>query len=461
MVYPATPLVVRIYLFVSGAWLDVTLDVYARDQIAVTWGRQDWASTADTTKCPLTFNNGESKAAPGIVGRYSRRNTSSDLYGQLSLNTPVRVDLVTPAGTVAVRFEGHISSWPTRWDVSGKDVYTKVTANGVRRRLAQGKKLLKDPLRRHIQSAGPLNYWPLTDGESAIQGSEVMQGSQPVRAIGKTGAFFQGQPDWGKGTLAAWLDSVVALPANTEGSLTTRLPKPPPSRWTCDHVRAGVGGQEDDLTVYDNAPGTDAQPITAWLVVANHTVNQVQLRVVSAGETASSLTALATINNPGIFDLLPHLIRLTVMDNGATAMDWELFIDGQSVASGTHAIPYRPATRIRYRWGAFASLTEPLALGHLALWETPPAAIDTWRAVQGYARERAGRRIERLCAEERVALEVNGDLDLTTPMGPQKSGSFLDLLQSAADVDGGALYESREMAGLAYRTRVSKYNQGL
>ncbi|QFQ97014.1 hypothetical protein F9278_13235 [Streptomyces phaeolivaceus] len=81
MVFPQTPLIVAISLFVGGSWVDITADVYNREKIAMTWGRQDWASTADPTRCPLTLNNGHSKAAPGILGRYSRRNPRSDLCG--------------------------------------------------------------------------------------------------------------------------------------------------------------------------------------------------------------------------------------------------------------------------------------------------------------------------------------------------------------------------------------------
>lgn len=179
--------------------MDITADVLNRDKIAVIWGRQDWASTADPTRCPLTLNNGHSVASPGILGRYSRRNPRSDLFGLLGLSTLVAVDLTTPGGTVVGRFEGYITSWPTRWDVSGNDVYTTVTASGMQRRLMQGTKALKDALRRHVGTALPLRYWPLTDGERAIEGSEVAVGGQPIRAIGTAGSFYQGQPDWGKG----------------------------------------------------------------------------------------------------------------------------------------------------------------------------------------------------------------------------------------------------------------------
>jgi hypothetical protein len=460
VVFPTTPLIVTISLFLGGSWVDITADVYNRDRIAVVWGRQDWGSTADPTRCPLTLNNGESKAAPGIVGRYSRRNPRSDLYGLLGLSTLVALDLTTPGGTVVGRFEGYITSWPTKWDLSGNDVYTTVTAHGIKRRLLQGTKALKDALRRHISTQAPIRYWPLTDGERAREGSEVAAGGQPVRAIGTAGSFYQGQPDWGKGSLAPWLEPSVQLPANTEGTLTVKVPPMALTSWTADHFRSGPGGVPDDFTVFDTGAGTDADPLLGWIIESNRTANQVKLLVLSAGETTSSIATLTTVASPGIFDEELHMLRLTAAANGSST-DWTLSIDGATAASGTYAVPHRPVARFRYRWGAFASMADPMTLGHIVYWGTDaPRAVDTFRAAGGYDRELAGRRIERLCAEQGVPLQVNGNLDQTPAMGPQKSGTFLDLLQSAADVDGGALYEARDTASLAYRTCRSKYNQG-
>lgn len=467
MVFPATPLVVAVSLFLGGAWVDVTLDVYARDKIAITWGRQDWASTADTTKCPLTFNNGTSKAAPGIVGRYSRKNPRSDLYGLLGRNTPVRFDVTTPTGAVVGRFEGHISSWPTRWDLSGKDVYAKVQANGIRRRLAQGTKALKDPLRRHIDANGPLAYWPLTDGEQAREGSEIVQGSQPMRAIGETGAFYQGQPNWGKGSLAGWLDPVVELPDETIGRITAALPVRTITGWSVDHVFAGGGtGFANTFDVWDNGPRTDSEPQVEWTILTGGSPDEVNLLVANWGETTSGSVFVATLTGLGMGDGAVHHIRLSTADNGSGGTVWTLYVDGVQQATGSRTTAFRPVQRLTYRWGTVdpgnGVPTEAVGLGHITYWgASPPSAAATWRAVQGYNRELAGRRIERLCTEQGVPLMVNGNLDQTPAMGPQKPGTFLDLLQSAADVDGGAIYESRDAVGLAYRTRRSKYNQGM
>lgn len=461
MAFPTTPLIVTISLFLGGSWVDITADVYNRDRIAIVWGRQDWASTADPTRCPLTLNNGQSKAAPGILGRYSRRNPRSDLFGLLGLSTLVALDLTTPGGTVVGRFEGYITSWPTRWDLSGNDVYTTVTATGIKRRLIQGTKPLKDALRRHISTQAPIRYWPLTDGERAREGSEVAVGGQPVRAIGTAGSFYQGQPDWGKGSLAPWLEPSVQLPASTEGTLTVKVPPVVLTGWTADHYRAGAGGTPDDFTVFDTGAATDADPVIAWIIESDRVANTVVLWVLSAGETVSSIATVTTVASPGIFDESLHMIRLTTAANGSST-NWTLVIDGRTAASGTYAVPHRTVSRFRYRWGAFASMAEAMTIGHITYWGTDaPRAVDTWQAANGYDRELAGRRIERLCAEQGVPLMVHGNLDQTLAMGPQKPGAFLDLVQSAADVDGGVVYEARDTAALAYRTRRSKYNQGV
>ncbi len=468
MAFPTTPLIVTISLFLGGTWVDITADVYNRGKIAIMWGRQDWASTPDPTRCPLVLNNGHSKASPGILGRYSRRNPRSDLFGLLGLSTLVALDLTTPGGTVVGRFEGYITSWPTKWDVSETDVYTTVTATGIKRRLIQGTKALRDPLRRHIDANGPLLYWPLTDGQTAREGTEVVLGAQPMRSMGEAGSFYQGQPNWGRGSLAPWLDPVVSLPVETGGLITAYVPPRNISGWSVDHVLTSLGpGNITQLNVFDDGPRSSTVPLVEWDIIewGSGGFNEVQLRIVEWLESTSSTALLTTISDPGIYDGGVHHLRLSVADDGAGAMTWELFIDGVSVANGTRPTGFRAVGRITGRWSLVSGggiNDSDVALGHITYWgASPPFAADTWRAVQGHNRELAGRRIERLCAEQGVPLMVNGNLDQTPAMGPQKPGAFLDLVQSAADVDGGTVHESRDTASLAFRTRRSKYNQGV
>jgi hypothetical protein len=254
----------------------------------------------------------------------------------------------------------------------------------------------------------------------------------------------------------------------TGGLITAYVPPRNITGWSVDHVLTSLGATNvTQLIVFDDGPRSSTVPLVEWDIVewGSGGFNEVQLRVVEWLESTSSTALLTTISDPGIYDGGVHHLRLSVADDGSGGMTWELFIDGVSVANGTRPTAFRAVGRITSHWsttsGGGQSGSE-VALGHITYWgESPPFAAETWRAVQGHNRELAGRRIERLCAEQRVPLTVNGNLDQTPAMGPQKPGAFLDLVQSAADVDGGTVHEERGTAGLAYRTRRSKYNQGV
>ncbi|MEU0809510.1 hypothetical protein [Streptomyces sp. NPDC005970] len=457
MAFPQTPLTVKVELLLGGAWVDITADVYLRDPISIRWGRADEAARVDYSKCPLVINNRS--------GKYSPRNPTSPYYGLLGRNTPVRISVTTPSGTTFRRFTGEISSWPARWDVSGHDVWVPVEAAGIIRRLGQGTKPLRDSLRRFIEFHKPLAYWPLTDGEDARQGSEVASGGQPMRPIGTAGSFYQGQPDWGKGALAPWLDATVDLPDETSGSITASVTYQSLSSWTVDHFRSGTETTAD-LTVETTGSRTDTDPLVSWSIQTEAFDKELHLFAASRGETTSSSGFPVFLSGvTGMYDLDAHHIRLTCTDDGAGGTNWELLLDGVSMGSGNQPRPFRPIARVKYSWnlvtgGGFD--VGPLTVGHIVYWGgTAPGADQTYQALQGYVRELAGRRLERLCAEQGVSLQVTGDLDDSPPMGPQKSGRYLDLLQTAVDVDGGVLYEARDELALAYRTRASKYNQGV
>jgi hypothetical protein len=65
----------------------------------------------------------------------------------------------------------------------------------------------------------------------------------------------------------------------------------------------------------------------------------------------------------------------------------------------------------------------------------------------------------RLASEEAVPVSLWGDSTVQEQVGPQSPDTLLTLLEEAADVDGGILYERRDAVSLAYRDRISLYNQ--
>ncbi len=99
------------------------------------------------------------------------------------------------------------------------------------------------------------------------------------------------------------------------------------------------------------------------------------------------------------------------------------------------------------------------AMGHVSVQSEIISIHDLGDQLGAYVGETAGRRIERLCAEEEIPLTAIGDLDDTVKMGPQQPATLLELIEEAAEADLGILHEPRGDLGLAYRTRTSLYNQ--
>ncbi|MGC4942144.1 hypothetical protein [Kribbella sp. DT2] len=67
----------------AETWTDITSDVRVDSGIEITRGRTGESGQAPPAACSLTLNN--------RGGRYSPRNPTSDLYGKIGRNTPIRV----------------------------------------------------------------------------------------------------------------------------------------------------------------------------------------------------------------------------------------------------------------------------------------------------------------------------------------------------------------------------------
>ena len=451
MAYPEA----KVEFLLGGTYVDVTADVYVRGRITITRGRKDRGSKPSPSRCRFYLKN-----TPEVRARYSPVNPTGEYYGLLLPNTVCRVS-VTPNGTQWYRFCGVIPDFVLDRNPTDLDRWVAVDAFGLIYALQGGNPPAYDALRRHIIQNAPLACWPLTDGSDARQGTEIISGGQPIRAKGVDGSFYQGQPNWSRGSVAPWLESVVSLPANTEGNLSAPVRPADVTRWAADHVRSGVGGQDDDLSMFDTGEGSNSDPQYVWILAANSTTDQVRLDLLEVTESGISLSTLWAQDAPGIFDESPHMIRLVTEANGPDT-DWSLVIDGVEVQFGTAVVPHRPVSRFRYRWGAFGSMTEATSIGYLTYWgESVPAAEETWAASQGHTRERAGRRIERLCAEEGIAFRAIGDLDASPLMGPQQGAALMRLLEAAIEVDGGMLTDATDELALEYRTNRSKYSQGV
>src|SRR5690606_24993523 len=206
MTFPAQAMQILVELQVGdgGTWVDVTEDLRMSSGVDITRGRQDEASEVNPGKCTLVLNNRH--------GKYSEFNPDGPYYGRLTKNTPLRVS-VAPFGDGVYypRFAGEVSKWPPRWDISDTDVWVPIEAAGILRRIRANTEFPISSHQRFIQSNSPYTYWPMTEGEDAIEASPVF-GVSKMRSISDSGALFSRQPQWGKGEIAPWMENVVAFP---------------------------------------------------------------------------------------------------------------------------------------------------------------------------------------------------------------------------------------------------------
>lgn len=93
MAFPTTPRVIKVELFVSGSWVDITSDVYVRGGITISRGRKDEQGRAEPSSCQLVLDNRS--------GNYSPRNPVGVWYGSLGRNTPLRVNVGMASDTFA------------------------------------------------------------------------------------------------------------------------------------------------------------------------------------------------------------------------------------------------------------------------------------------------------------------------------------------------------------------------
>lgn len=461
-------------LFYDGVWNAVTSDVYIRDGIKISRGRGDRANKADPSTLNLTLKNG--------TGRYSFRNPASPLFGKIGPNTPIRV--VKGGGE---RFLGEISSSAPKWTedkttgVRG-DAWVEIEAAGILRRIGQGVQPVTSSLKTFYLGTSPVTYWALTDGPGSTTGaptSGTYKGSSIHRQFG-TAVF-----SFGVGTLADYLPLTLRIndtdPAagNDQligfcyGSSTAPNALAMDFTYKCDQeivpgtMSATPNAFTMSLTDVDASTGIS----NTWDLISRHDgVNddwQLQLTVNDPAGPINTFILADSAPLAAITDTELHHVRLKLAQNGAN-VDYTVSVDGATVITGTrNTQTLRRATSVRIIYGRTSNTTEALmCLGHVAVWETTaniPVLADTVLAVFGFAGEKAGRRIQRLCGEAGVVFDVGGfDLDNTQPMGLQFTDQFSAQLDEIEQTDRGLIFEPLILGSslaLSYRPRASLYGQ--
>ncbi|NEA61368.1 hypothetical protein [Streptomyces sp. SID12488] len=347
------------------------------------------------------------------------------------------------------RFIGEISSWPSRWDVSGKDVRVPVEAAGILRRLGQGTKALDSTLRRRIPSYTPLAYWPMEEGASASHAYSPIVGVAPLTLTNVTWAGADTLPS--SNPLPVLASAGTSLPR-----MAGRVPAPASTltEWSVQWMYRLDGGNPIQRTFMRIlSTGTVAE----WYFQQSNASAATVLGRDNDGNTVFTQGLVTTTATYGQWIKM----EFNAVQNGAN-VDWHIgwvTVDGSAVAfnasfAGTVGRP----TGVASPPDGYAADLDGMALGHISVWSVDDtAAFDN--AISAWAGETAGARMTRLATEETVPLTLYGDPAAQEQVGVQRPDALLTLFEEAGDADGGILYERRESVGLAYRDRNSLYNQ--
>lgn len=349
------------------------------------------------------------------------------------------------------RFWGECSAFAPQWDLSGNNVTVPVDAAGILQRLGRPDSPVRSPMRVAYTEANPTAYWPLEGPGNITQAPSGLSGGTPLTLSGAGLVTFAGI-DGPPGS-----DPVMDFSSSFQVGTVMSAPMPAASGITSWRVEWSMIYKTTDAAYQVVMPGwgTDGGQISYWYTDQNAEADG-GFTLHYIDEVTGNIETLEFFNehNDGQW----HLYRLDAFQDGGN-IELEVYIDGVLETSST--IVTRTLTAITSfdaQAGLGSADPQETGLGHVAVWQ-PRVLTDTYAAFTGHTGETAAAGLARLCEDNGIAFELIGNSSDTTPCGPQRKGSLLDVLLDRAETDQGILFEPRDAFGLAYRTRVSLYNQ--
>lgn len=377
--------------------------------------------------------------------------------------------VTAPAGITnrRPRFFGRVDKATARWGEVDEEntlmptnAYVTVSASGVLERLAQAdaigsalSRLVTAPINRD----GVVAYWPHEDGSDATHLASPVAG---VAAMSVQGSF-----SLASDSSLASSEPLVTVAAGDNAFFAADIPKIP-----------DVAGLNWQVTRFFKIPAPAVSPavtsfgatrtsgrVAKWTV----TINDTQVAVVGVDDDGAGVVLATMSTDDRMLDTWAIAV-LDVTDNGAD-VDWEV-----------HIIPI-PAGLDFSMSGSFTGATgvpasyrnslngppEGISVGHVIVSTGRPvgwlAPADT-----AFVGEPAAQRVYRLCQEQEIPVLIDGPYGTDwsdviaeggRPMGPQRPGKLLDLLDECATVDFGVLGEKRDDHGLFFRSGVALRNQ--
>lgn len=437
----------------------------------------------------FNFRNTTASGSPYLdstTGKFWRPGNYNIQDPDFATYNPSRV---VPA---SVRCCVEVAQWPQEWDSTGQDIYTPIQGAGILRRLTQGKKPVWSPFRRSILRQNDINsqlnilaYWPCED----LAGSRVVAAATPntepmqVDSPSQDSVVFEAsaQDENGfetnfvlQGFGAKVLPGTMPLPNLAGGGrFIGKIPQGTsnPIEWGVQFVQRTNGLQAGENIViarWDTPGGTQV----TWEVV--HTSGG-SIEVATYNAAGTRTVRLTTVNS----QVTLSQIRVDCRDSTITPGDLSASLwvggnleDSEQIASSTMARP----TEIQINPDSNSITgTTGFYFGHLQIWDinffyfmgySEKGQVTQLEDEEGapyyafyrYLNERAADRLERVCEDSGIDIEIIGDRRTTPRMGPQPDAELMDILYECEDIDGGVLYEANDKIGFVYVCRSAILN---
>jgi hypothetical protein len=407
---------------------------------------------------------------PGLIGIQSwvvASNTNT-------LPVVFTVDNVGISKSFFRRLEGYIADiQPAFLPQPGGTTWSTVTltVGGIGSRLEKNQSPAYSPLRRSVQLADipPIAYWPLEDAEGATFGASAFPGGPKMLVSGPAVfSFSQGTPT--EQYLSRYgTKPVVSVAAGVR--LSAVVP-------TSAVVTEWAGTLVAEFFAPD-VPAITEMRICQWETPSGSYNRWALVAPTSGGYVVRGYQdATSTVTNVAVYGttFVGQATWTVEASQSGGNIFIELFVNDVSLASGSVAGTLAPVTKVVInpdKVNTTASVTPAglkFVVGHvrisdeISVHDTPHYTVSETgtvvTAIQAWYQEPAHRRLERLCAEERVPFAFLGDPATTgmTLLNAQQDGSFTDLITAAAEAEsGGLLYEAA--FGYEYLPRTERYNQ--
>jgi hypothetical protein len=390
--------------------------------------------------------------------------------------TDAQSNVWTCAGTAAVsgrmfRFHGEVSEWPPRWDESGTDIYTSITASGFLRRLQQKAAPIGSTMTRAWKRAtgtyAPLAYWPCEDGNN----SQVVTLGLVSSSTGNPAQISSGLAAGLPMSVSGARKTTFASSSATDFLCTSPLPVPHTDTWTgpvAAYTSPVTGPANVVRFLLDIPAGGDTNGAVLVRFYTTGSIAEVELAYETGGglELSGWDSSHSSLFNSGAvgFDQagVPCLCEMALTVSGGT-ITWHintlnLGVTAQTGLSNTLSGTLGVVTAVVVNPNGSAVSS---ALGQIAVqssydrMDSATSADSQIGPLNAWAGETAGLRFARLCTEQGYAYRVTGYPATSVAMGPQSPQTMMNLLQECESADHGIIYEPRGSLALAYRCSMS------